>query len=386
LAVSINQAEFKIIRQKAIEKKLIAGNLEFESDPETAIDSEIIRKLNNNPRNLLVDEDKDLLYYVSDAEDKDYALNTKVYCPDSIKGYADSKTWLSNHIPKVSIDFSQNGNIRKGLEVEAMFKCIIINCFLDGIFNRDINKVLTGNESDDSSTLDSVGKDIEISTFQYDFENMANPYDETHTFRSCLTDIQKVNTILIKSLISACSYHINDNNQKKDANFFSLLTEEVGVSLGNINKKYKNKIKEYDDEIKKLKNDKAKRSIIDLKIEERDLNTFNLVHEKQYANIKQIFQIYRISSDSLSTFKKKKISDFCQDEVESISLTLLEAKELTNLSRRDYVKINLKKTTRRLLREATRELRIEQLNEYFVAQKNGVEFVLDAKYTSQAPA
>jgi hypothetical protein len=74
---------------------------------------------------------------------------------------------------------------------------------------------------DDFSDIVSnvIGENGEL----YDFDNMASLNENSITFKKAL------DTLLVRALVRACSYKINQTKEKKDFSFTSMLTEKKNL-------------------------------------------------------------------------------------------------------------------------------------------------------------
>lgn len=100
--------------------------------------------------------------------------------------------WLSDKIRSPCFDIGMNGNVRKSVEAEAFYTCVVI-C---GTIKDDIFKI----------ELDNVTK-------QYDFENMSSIIESGKNYITLLETWQSLQSYKVNVIISACKFSIA--NQKK---------------------------------------------------------------------------------------------------------------------------------------------------------------------------
>lgn len=272
----------------------VFNKIREEAKSMTQVDIDLINELKKHKHQLYVDEDLDRLYVKKKNPETD--LEERIYIKEMIDGFTSSDKWLSEYLPKVDFDISQDGNLRKASEVEAMYKVICICTILGDEF---------------SDILESVVGDNRIK--KYDFSSMDSMYidgTKSNNFRDALKEIQRFDTLMVRSLISACSYKLNDFKEKKDSSFTSMLTEGVASKLESLNRLYCSTIFESDKILANLKATKAKKIKIVKEIDNRDLLLKHLLENPDFSYVVTIFKISKLTSANLGTIKLRRIEKF----------------------------------------------------------------------------
>lgn len=337
----LDDVQFNKIREDAKKINLVKGMFADEKGELSKIDIDLIKKLKERNSALKVDVDSDTLYVERKDPDTDAVIRD--YIPELIDGFTSSNVWLSDLLPEITFDVNQDGNLRKASELDAMYKVVCV-CSILG--------------EDFSDILESVVVDGQI--FKYDFQNMDSLEvgEKAKNFRDALKEIQKIDTLLVKSIISACSYKLNDFKEKKDSSFTSLLSEEESSKLTMLTKIYCSKILQSDKILYNLKKDKKPKLAIVKEIDRRDNEIRDILESRDYSDIVTIFKISKLSSSNLGTIKLRKLEKFSIK-----SATEISEKETEKLNKDDLSSLS-KKIFRRLSSECTRELRIDEYKKY----------------------
>lgn len=291
---------------------------------ESTIDIELINKLFRSP--FVIEFDEEGVYYY----DND---NVKCYCPDMKTTISEKGEWLSDKLPPITFDISQDGNTRRAQEIESIYCCITTALILkDDSFKNEI--------------LD-IGR-------KYDFKSLKPIGDDFKTFSALLDEWLSLQSNIVNIIVSSCRYKISD--YKKDAEKYLKdgIQDSDVIELRALESNIRAINFEYSEGVLSPVSVKKLNKIQRLEfINERDTKISSLI---QSSRAGMLYRLLNLSTEYISPIKKKKIQLWVQKEVDSY---LDGVEDLNVKSERSQL---IAKYTRRALRfekTSVRKLAIE---------------------------
>lgn len=288
----------------------------------------------DKPKQLYLDDD-DNLYVIVD--------NEKIMCPEITSSISKVANWISSYLPAIPFDIVQEGNVRKKLEVEAIYTTAIVSTLL-------------GNDSI------SEFRDI-YDDGKYDFTNLAPVKLDGRTFRSYLNDLKALNSIIINSVISSCNYVISDFKTKKDPVIYGMMTEEERSVCQNINLSRVRIILETDEKIRRLPEDSPKLERLKI-IEERNTRIENLYNDPIFSNYAKLYKITLINSKYVTAIRENRINVKCN----KLAVEIMNEKNLVNDS--EFQIDLIRKLKRTAINLVVRKIKLEEFAKYRLDKEN----------------
>lgn len=264
----------------------------FKVNIDKDVDSDLLYKIVSEPFIIHYNEDNDRLYYID--ENGDYQ-----YCPDIQEGISSSRDWISDSLPMIPFDINQGGNLRKSIEAENIYKCILIAGILKGEFLEEFNKCCVG----------------------YDFKEFKSFKTNDLTFSELLNKWQELQNFTIRVIVSGANYKMSSEKNLEVGFLIGSLNRDETLGVVNIRDRVKSIIRGYMLDSLSPNNVSNMTKIERLsKIQEKDDKVLKEINNSK--DFSELYKICSMNSDYLSANIKNTLSnyssDFARREVSSV--------------------------------------------------------------------
>lgn len=294
------------------------------------LDREEIYEAINKGSELSYDEISDELSFVNSDGDK-------LICPDLSSGLSLSANWLTSYLPSLTFDIDQGGNVRKSLEVEALYKMICL-CYCIKDFSNDFKKYL----------------------LSYDFKDMA-PIDGKSglSMSAYVQSIQSLNSARVNSIFSAAAIKLADYREKNESFYTGLLAPEEISKLESLRRTIKSIISRYEKDYGLNPNNIKDMTKI-MKLERIQSRDQEIEKEIEASDVAMLYKISKLSSERIPVVLKSKI--FL--EAENAGEKEIKANGLTGIDATDYKKRVKQKIINESYRAVLKTIRYKEIESY----------------------
>lgn len=236
---------------------------------------------------------------------------------------------IAELLPNVTFDVLQNGDVDKAKEAEAIYKVVVVNEILDGLYLSAIKRTLNG----------------------YNFKNL-QPHEGEKNFRSLLKTILEEASSTIRIIMGACEIKIAELKTKKEVKILSGISIVEAQELRELKISILAKRNEYAKIIAKEET-KARREVKRESLREEERNLI------EASSVKTLYRILELNTEAIpmkariAIARKAKLLAFNLKErsefIGSDSLVLKLANRLQRRGYREYIaemKTNLLKELR----------------------------------------
>lgn len=257
--------EKELYKNKLLSKR---DSLKEITEKENSIDESKIFELLDKPKELKVEND-DLVFF-EDGERVVLSIGTNI---------TEHKTKVSDLLPEVEFNLEQEGNVKRQIEIESIYKCCIISSLFEGLYSQEIRSICK----------------------TYNFETMLDSDNGKYPFTQLKEQIELDSNYIMKLVLSACTLKLSNSAAKNLSVILSDLTMEERSKLDVLNSKIKSLVFKYDEKID-LEKDPLQKKVL---IAKKDTEVDEIIRNDSIGNI---YKIVNLSSEAIPTIQKVKIS------------------------------------------------------------------------------
>lgn len=328
----MNEFEEREITRKTLEavyQRLRDEGIFIEDDglrEDDDVSYDVLKKMLAEPTEFYINDDGELVCQIDGEE---CVLDPK---RDNIKELMKQEEKLLSVLPSVKWDIYQDGFKRKQQESVAIYKVIVADVALGGVYRSSIEQII---------------KD-------YNFKDLCTEGQDGQTFVSLLKRIEQDAGSVTKFLLSCCSIVLSSKKQAGEKEFIGILPEtesnwleKVLEDIGILEAETSELLEKAESKLKRL-------SLID----EKDRKVRALIEKEVEKSPRRdiILKIAKLTSDNLPAKRKIKIKEAARLECEK----LFDKRTIS--SEDSYTKI-LQKVSRRAIKQAVRDMRREKFKD-----------------------
>lgn len=276
---SLQYDEIENLKKSLLKAKLIT-KYDKEKLEEVQFDKTTVNELINKPKLIQFNADDDRVFVETMVNNKLEVVYLDTFETSGIEATAD---FICDFLPEFTFPVIYPNNLRGQKEMQAVYKLVVIIYSLDLEIKRFFEDVLN----------------------HYDFQTYKHRNERAlyTDFSSILEKLSSDNTLVVKSLISACNYKISDYKKKLSPSFISELSSREIIELSGLKLERANIFIEYQTKERETKITWEKAKIRS----ERDNAIEELI--RKYKHVGQIFKALKLNSECLSQMDKDKIRD-----------------------------------------------------------------------------
>lgn len=270
----LSQLTTALIKSKLIEK--------YNKDQlfETKFDRITINELINKPRNIMIDEENDKAYVVISID----GISKNIFLDDyETEGVEATSNFISDYLPDFTFPVIFYDSERAQKESQAAYKTAVI------IYSLDLE-------------MKKFFLDL-VNNYDFDKKKHRNENALYKDFQSILEKLSSDNSLIVKSLISACNFKISNFKKKLSPSFISELNTQAITELGALKLERYRIFREFQEKELKVRHKWEKEK---LRVE-RDIEIENLI--TRFGATGQISKALKLNSECLSQRDKDKIFD-----------------------------------------------------------------------------